>query len=68
MTEQAISPSRRGMIEDMTIRKFRAEDPTSLSATGQGLPSGGQAPSSSGFDLGTCRSRLLQIEVGSASN
>ena len=30
MTDEAMSPLRRRMIEDMTIRKFRAEDPAEL--------------------------------------
>ncbi len=36
MTDQAISPLRRRMIEDMTIRKF-APRPTRRRAKGQGL-------------------------------
>jgi hypothetical protein len=28
MADEAMSPLRRRMIEDMTIRKIRAEDPT----------------------------------------
>jgi hypothetical protein len=30
MADQAISPLRRRMIEDMTIRTFRAENPTTM--------------------------------------
>ena len=37
MTDEAMSPLRRRMIEDMTIRKFAPKDPTRLHPHDQGF-------------------------------